>query len=1686
MARGNNTQAVINITTNATKAQNDIEKLDKLLKKLNQTKKLMEKDGQTNTAAYKKLKQDIKSTTEAQKENISAQARMNRALKNIDDLKLKNLKREYRLLAQELGNFSGKEKAQAEQWRRNLDKIKGKIAELEGTTRKFGTTHGSIWSTAVRNITAYVGVFGAFNMLKGWLTDIIKLNAKLSDQMADIRKVSGLSMESIRELTTNLSKIDTRTTLEELNRIAYAGAKLGFGNYGIEGLEQFTKAANQVNVALKEDLGDEALTALSKITENMGLIKKMGVEDAMLATGSAMFKLASSSTAAAGPIVEVTKRLVPVAKASGLATSEILALSSAADSLQLMPEVVGTALSKFIMALQTNHNLIENFFHIEPGTIANLFQTGKSMDALLLVFDKMKGKNVTELSDVWKLLGSNGQRLMTVLLSMANATDRVREHLQISNQAFKEGTAVTEEYNIQQETAQALYERAQNMWRNAFINPEASESVKEIAKAWYDFTKEITSGGAALWSLKQTVDLFIFSLKILIYLLPGLAIGGIVRGLGSLVIALGGVKVATDGLTLSWKKMTAATKANWIGLLAAAIAQVVYWVSAWTSANEEAEERQKRVNDAVNEAKEKAEQEIKTLGSLKKQLDNVNISQSERNALLSKVRSDYDVYLNYLGVEINNVKDLAKHYNALNKVIKQRFAYEERENYKKEVMGGEGGSRMNRRRAGAELTKEAQKFGVKADLDLIQTYVKNGKSAEQITQLLFPSAYNATKAVNTAESAARAFAGPGAAIGLRTTRSQKNFDLKGKIQKYVSAVLSERNEEKAIDAAFAQDIGDFDYDKWLRTQVQGEFKPARDKAAERAQAKAARDAAAAERKRQAAARKAAKVEFDQVKEESTALIKNIEAYYNMQEEAINQMVADGKYRAAEGKSLVSDLTKQKDRVLAEARLAISGHDNDFDNMRKNEMGIDRDMFNVSEESQKTLEAIRKVDLQAAYKKLARFDGSDAVYGFDSGAFLNEIFAKATEYKKKAAQIEAEQVASITKILESYDLLEQLNANTADNFIKLGLFVADFESAATDARMKAQKAGKFVIQNSSAGAVDSDIELDEQTVLGTQATRKQSPFMQMLEQFRANGIKPYNVDHENDQQLAQWLLDFASNYQTSEDGYPVPTDWAKQNKQVWDWFGRINSMSVDSKTGMFDSDELQSTMEPIRKDLQVFFLTLMEYEKNYYETRKKVYEEDKRNQEQRFKVSGEQAAYDNQQQSLEFKSKFQQASGAGLNFWQQNGLASAIAEDPEIQRIQLRMMWRQKEYEDAVARGAAQELINERQTQMLEEFSNLAQKVSSEVAERVQQIRSLSEPLESWGEEVGQMLGEKWQGISQEGKLSFRQMTRNMGIEYAKLTLKLASEYLIQKLQQKVFLREMEKERMSSELKITEMVLSITMGREAAIAAIEQMALQAKKQKDSEEISSEADKATIATLFGISEGSAKLIGTLALFGIPLIAVITAILMGLLNSAKAAAGKGSTGSTSKPTAKLVSGMLTYDEGTGIPSSTNTNTYAGSDGHLYNATPTNGLPSGVSLITKPIATTVNGNPALVAERGPEIVIGRKTTRHIMMNEPHLLRALANVDSRHGARLRTFDDGTNNLDTLLGTNGPSETNSMESYQQYSTQMMQTMTALTQTVTMLQQRLEKPIIAQINKYGTGGLIDEVKSGLKFDNKYNK
>jgi hypothetical protein len=140
---------------------------------------------------------------------------------------------------------------------------------------------------------------------------------------------------------------------------------------------------------------------------------------------------------------------------------------------------------------------------------------------------------------------------------------------------------------------------------------------------------------------------------------------------------------------------------------------------------------------------------------------------------------------------------------------------------------------------------------------------------------------------------------------------------------------------------------------------------------------------------------------------------------------------------------------------------------------------------------------------------------------------------------------------------------------------------------------------------------------------------------------------------------------------------------------------------------------------------------------------------------------------------------------------------------------------------------------------------------------------------------------------------------------------------------------------------------------------------------------------------------------------------------------------------------------------------------------------------------------HPSLVAERGPEIIIGRRATRHIQMNEPGLLHHLAAINGRY----RTYDQGTvpaaavplasPSGATVSGAsasgNNDGESPRVAAALEQNTQMMlamqQTIAALSQTVTTLQQR---GIPAHIQKYGTGGLIEEVKSGLKFDQRYNR
>ena len=627
---------------------------------------------------------------------------------------INELKQAYNQLSEELNQLNTKSKEFNEK-QKELKDLKKNIDNATGSISQ----QSKSWQTAVKNLTAYVGLFQVFNAIKDTVTSAIKKNFEYSSSLTDIRKVSGLTMQDVNKLSEELAKIDTRTSVDGLAQLAYQGAKLGMGKYGVEGMKQFVAAADQINVAIGEEMGEEALPALSKMVETMGLIPKMGIEKAMLATGSAMFKLSSTSTSTSTNIVEFAKRLTGVSRTAGITTDQLLALGSASDSLFLMPEVSATAMSKFIVALQKNHNLIEKDLGIPDGTIKRMYAAGNAMDAIVMVLEKMRDKgNMNALGGIFKDFGSDGQRLVTAMVTMSKNVDVLKDHLYESKEAFEEATAVTSEYTMQQQSAAGILDRANNLWEKAFINPDGVESVKSMAQAWYDMSQMILQSPifkntlqAAMWSVITACKVFVTLLPLIANYVAALGIYKAVSFLWELGKA---IKAAAAAQTL----FNSAAKVNPYVAIASAIVTAVGVVWSFVEADREAAaaeaEAARKANawkDKLKEAQSQTDTLTRKLHSYKTTLEAMNVSQNARNTQIARFNRDFRQYISKLGIEIKSVSDLKKHYSELSQEIQRATYYRLREEAKQSVMPS---FQMDRLNAANRIKKELDKLGLYA------------------------------------------------------------------------------------------------------------------------------------------------------------------------------------------------------------------------------------------------------------------------------------------------------------------------------------------------------------------------------------------------------------------------------------------------------------------------------------------------------------------------------------------------------------------------------------------------------------------------------------------------------------------------------------------------------------------------------------------------------------------------------------------------------------------------------------------------------------------------------------------------------------------------------------------------------------------------------------------------------------
>lgn len=944
---------------------------------------------------YSTLEQTLKGTRISQMALNDILARSKQGKASLDELR-----RAYKQLEEELNQINTKSKEFADK-QKSMKELKKNIDEVTGAANK----QGRAWQTALNNLTAYVGLFSAFNTLKTYLFEIFSLNAKFAEQLTNIRKVALSSQEEVGNLSKELAKIETRTSIEELNNLAYAGAKLGVTTKDLGG---FVRAADQVNVALKEDLGDEALTALAKITEVSGLIDKYGVEDAMLRTGSAIFRLASTSTASSGKIVDFSNRMLALGDAASLSTPDILAIGSAVDSMALEPEVAATAFGKLVVELRKGTSSIEKDLGIAQGSLKKMIKEGKGMEAIQTIFHKMhESKNVFALNSLFKDLGSeDGARLTKVMVTMADKVGMLDKAVTESNKAFSEGTAVTTEYEMQQETATAYMERAANLFEKQFISADAASGpVRDLAKAWYEMVDALVHNITFMTEVRMLIMLLMASMKLFLNLLPTLitvlstaGVAGAFAKLTELTTGLTGKTMslakAWDKLVASYSKLSFVKQMGVMGGLISLAGVLVVKLAQWSISLKQVSAGQRVLNEVQEEGKRRAMEEQESLKRLHNVMHDTTASMDLRRQAMKKLNGAIPNLNAKINSETGAVKENTK---AWDKNFTRLQSYFELEGARSKL------AELGRKKVDAILKlQKSEEAYANTNVDIPTSPVTSGGAV-----------------MGGQAQGAIGQAGQRAAAKRERDKAQ---------QEYNDIVAQEKALHKRFGAKLFVD-GNSDDDDGQDVGGGGSTGSGGNSNHD---------------------------EKNIAKDRANALIANIKAFYEEQMrkylEWVAQMNADGeKISEGQQKEQMDYLQSQMERALGTARQSIA---NLGDGWKEFYSHMDEDVMVYDEETSKQLlDSIGKADVGELHKLFTKLSGdlsreNNKTLAENLGALLDQIFANGSKEMREAAEKLLARQREIQKILNEHDYTGAVDRNTRSEFDRLG-FLQPAEDIRTD-------------------------------------------------------------------------------------------------------------------------------------------------------------------------------------------------------------------------------------------------------------------------------------------------------------------------------------------------------------------------------------------------------------------------------------------------------------------------------------------------------------------------------------------------------------------------------------------------------------------------------------------------------------
>lgn len=642
----------------------------------------------------------IEVNKELQKTNATIQrmrtnaSNVEAAMRNLDKATPKELHRALKAINAELS--SGRVERGSKDWDAYIDKLKAVKRQLSEVNAEMSIDTRSPleklkdgindWgASAATAVAAFGGV-----VVSGKAA--VQAYADMEAEMANVRKYTGMTAEQVENLNEAFKQMDTRTSREGLNKLAQEAGRLG--KTSIDDVLGFVKAADQINVALDE-LGERATLTLSKLTGIFGLEGQYGTEQSLLKVGSVVNELSQNCAASAPYLTEFASRMAGVGAQAGLSVQQIMAFGAVLDSTNQNVEASATALSQVIVRIYQDPAKYAKIAGLDIQNFTSLVKTdiNSALMELLSALNQVGGMDA--LSPMFKDMGENGARAIATLSTLAEHIEDVKQQQVAANTAFAEGSSVTKEFDVQNNTVQARLDKLKKSFTEMAVSlgekllpvmQYAISGTSLLMHALSSVVGFIVKNRTAVISLVAAITVAVLANKSYVIWAKLCAAAEVAHTIAikakqivvtALTNLMTGLRLAyyamtlqVGKLTVAWKALDKATKANVFGAIASAAIMLYGVIKNLISGTDEYTQKMDKAMASANGLSAESIKEEKELSKLFSTLKGTTAGTDAYEKAKAAIISQYGQYLQGLVNEKGEIIDLEAAYKRLTIAIR--------------------------------------------------------------------------------------------------------------------------------------------------------------------------------------------------------------------------------------------------------------------------------------------------------------------------------------------------------------------------------------------------------------------------------------------------------------------------------------------------------------------------------------------------------------------------------------------------------------------------------------------------------------------------------------------------------------------------------------------------------------------------------------------------------------------------------------------------------------------------------------------------------------------------------------------------------------------------------------------------------------------------------------------------------